>query len=242
MSSFVRLLAVAAALALAGPAHAQSARPPLADRFPGEPRPAAQPPATPPAAGAEVAPRRSPPAPPRVVVCGGVFAKDSSHLKLATFFGSENLAWADVDGPERSKIKASVLYPRDPRRRLEVLWNLEASRSDTQVIVINGQSTWLAPKNLRLGLTLAALEKLNGRPFRLSGFDHENGGMVQNWDGGALATLPGGCQLGVRLAPDPKAPQPARSEVLGDKPFASNDPQMRAVQPKIVEILVGYPP
>ena len=39
-----------------------------------------------------------------------------------------------------------------------------------------GQSTWTAPKGLRLGLPLAALEKLNGKPFKLIEF--ENGGMA----------------------------------------------------------------
>src|SRR5204862_4625727 len=36
------------------------------------------------------------PAPARVIACSGVFAKDSSHLKLATFFGADNITWAKV--------------------------------------------------------------------------------------------------------------------------------------------------
>src|SRR5712671_5910398 len=44
------------------------------------------------------------------------------------------------------------------------------ARRQTSLIVINGQSAWTAPKGLRLGLPLAALEKLNGRPFRMRGF------------------------------------------------------------------------
>src|SRR5262245_60764503 len=87
---------------------------------------------------------------PRVIACNGVFAKESSHLKLATRYDSRNVTFTEVDGPEGTKLMASVLFPKDPKRRLEVLWQNEASRSDTHLIVINGQSTWTAPKGLRL--------------------------------------------------------------------------------------------
>jgi hypothetical protein len=175
----------------------------------------------------------------RTIACSGVFGKDSSHLKLATRFDSRNLAFTEVDGPEGSRLMASVLFPNDPKRRLEVLWQNEASRTETHLIVINGRSTWTAPKGLRLGLPLAALEKLNGKPFRMSGFNQPNGGSAIDWDGGALDRLPGGCRLGIRLAPDAKATEAARNEVMGTE-FVSNDPKMRAVRPIVAEILIGY--
>ena len=176
---------------------------------------------------------------PRAIVCNGVFGKESSHLKLATRFDSRNLTFTEVDGPEGSRLMASVLFANDPRRRLEILWQNEAARSDTHLIVINGQSTWTAPKGLRLGLALAALEKLNGKPFKVSGFDQPNGGSVNDWQGGALEKLPGGCRLGIRLVPDAKATEAARNEVLGTE-FMSSDAKMRAVHPIIAEIIIGY--
>jgi hypothetical protein len=176
---------------------------------------------------------------PRAVVCNGVFGKESSHLKLATRFDSRNLTFTEVDGPEGSRLMASVLFPNDPRRRLEVLWQNDAARADTHLIVINGQSTWTAPKGLRLGLALAALEKLNGKPFKMSGFDQPNGGSVSDWQDGALANLPGGCRLGIRLVPDAKATEAARKEVMGQE-FISSDAKMRAVRPIIAEIIIGY--
>ena len=176
---------------------------------------------------------------PRTIACSGVFSKDSSHLKLATHYDSRNVAFTEVDGPEGSKLMASVLFPTDPKRRLEVLWQNEASRSDTHLIVINGQSTWSAPKGLRLGMALPALEKLNGKPFKLSGFDQPNGGSVTDWQEGALDKLPGGCRVGVRLVADAKAPEAARNELMG-KEFLSSDPKLRAVKPIIAEILIGY--
>lgn len=182
---------------------------------------------------------RPQPQPARVVACAGIFAKDSSHIKIATFVGADNITWTQVAGPEGSRLNATVLYPRDPKRRLEVLWNLESARSDTQLIVINGQSEWTGPKGLKLGMPLATLEKLNGRPFTIKSFGGETGGMVTSWGGGQLASLPGGCKMGVRFAPDPKAPPPTE-ELAGGKDFPSNLPSLKALSPKVAEIIIGY--
>jgi hypothetical protein len=193
-----------------------------------------------PAAGA---PRKAKPKAPatvaRSVTCGGPFARNSSHLRLAQAFGSLNITFTEVEGPDNTKLMASVLFPKDPRRRLEVLWQNEAARSDLQLIVINGRSAWSAPKGLRLGLTLAALEKVNRKPFKLTGFDR-NSSSILDWQGGALASLPGGCKVGMRLAMNSRAPEDARKQVAGRKELISSDAGVRAVRPAVVEILLGY--
>jgi hypothetical protein len=181
-----------------------------------------------------------PAAPTTAVVCSGVFAKDSSHRKLALRYDSRNITYTDVDGPDGTKIKASVLFPTDPKRRLEVLWSNDTDRSDTSVIVITGRSQWTAPKGLKLGLPLDALEKANGRPFKLSGFGPDRIASVLGWQGGTLGSLPGGCKIGVRLVSDRKAPDAARNAVAGERELPSSDGALRAVKPTVSEILIGY--
>jgi hypothetical protein len=53
--------------------------------------------------------------------------------------------------------------------------------------------------------------------------------------------LPGGCAVGMKLAPDPKTSGDIRSRVSGDKDFMSSDPLVRASKPTIEEITIGYP-
>jgi hypothetical protein len=186
-------------------------------------------------------PKPAAPRPPaNVVACNGVFSKDSTHLKLAMKFDSRNVAFDDVDGPDGSKIKASVLYPNDPKRRLEVVWNNDVARTDVSVISINGKSQWTAPKALKLGLPIAVLQKLNGKPFKLGGFGTDGSGSVTGWNGGALSSLPGGCKVGIRLITDSKASPDARSAVSGNKELSSDDPGVLAVKPSVAEILIGY--
>jgi len=198
-------------------------------------RPAASTPTAPKAAAP-----KPPPQPARAVACSGAFAKNSSHLNLATVYKSENVLFTEVDAPEGKKLMASVLFPKDPKRRLEVWWQNEAARTGTHLIVINGQSTWTAPKGLKLGLQFAAIEKLNGKPFKLKGFDKDNVALISDWQGGALEQLPGGCRVGVYLRPDAKASPEARGEMAADKEFVSTDASVRAVKPAVAEIIIGY--
>src|SRR5262245_7784866 len=64
------------------------------------PRAAPAAPAKPVAAVTSSAPRHA--EAPRVIVCSGVFAKDSNHLKLAQMYEAQNITYTEVDGPEGS--------------------------------------------------------------------------------------------------------------------------------------------
>ena len=186
-----------------------------------------------------VAPKRAA-EPPRVVACGGTFARDSDHAKLVAAFKPDNVAFTDVDAGDGRKLKASVVFPKDTKRRLEVWWKDEAARSGTYLVVIGGQSIWTAPKGIRLGLQVPALEKLNGKPFTIKGFDKDGVAAATDWQNGAFEQLPGNCGVRVFLRPDPKASATARNAVSSDKEFASTDGVVRAVKPAISEILIGY--
>jgi len=169
-----------------------------------------------------------------------VFAKNSSHLKLAIKYDSGNLVYDDVVGQGGVKLKASILYPKDPRRRLEVLWNNEQARTDLAVVAINGRSQWSAPGGLKLGLTIAAIEKANGGPFKLSGFGSDGTASITSWEGGSLGKLAGGCKAGVTLSLDRRSPEGARGNVSSANELMSNDNNLKAVKPTISEILIGY--
>jgi hypothetical protein len=174
-----------------------------------------------------------------IVACEGVFGRDSSHAKLAAAFQSRNVAFTQVDAASGT-VMASVLFGKDPKRRLEVWWSKPASRSDTHLIVINGESDWIAPGEIRLGLTLADLEKLNGKPFKLTGFDKASVAALSDWNGGVLSALPGGCKIGVSLRAASATPVSDLRALSADRAFTSADSAMRAANPKVSEILVAY--
>ena len=191
------------------------------------------------AAAHPAAPKMPPPS-AHVVACTGIFSKESNHLRLAMTFDYKNVTFADVDADGGTKVKASIVFPNDPKRRLEVWWSNPAERSGVYLIDIKGKSTWGAPGGMRLGLNLVQLEKLNKKPFKLKGFDKNGVASVSDWDDGALAALPGSCKSGVSLAADPKASPDEVGAMSADKDYSSSDPAVRAVKPTVSEILIGY--
>ena len=177
---------------------------------------------------------------PFIVTCGGVFGRDLNQINLAKAFQSRNVTFTQVDGGSGGKTMASVLFAKDPKRRLEVWWSKPSNRSDTHLIVINGTSEWTAPGELHLGLTLAEMEQLNGKPFKLSGFDKTGVATLTNWNGGTLASPAGGCKIGISLRPTSTAAASAIGGLPADREFTSADAALRAVHPTVSEILVAY--
>ena len=174
-----------------------------------------------------------------VIACSGAFARDSHHLKLTMTYDRKNVDFGEVDaGPGKSM--ATIIYPNDPRLRLEVWWSDVDKRRDLYLIAINGSSTWTGPGGLRLGLSLADLERLNRKPFKLRGFDKDNIATVSDWDHGALAALSGGCKAGVILSAEAKAAAQVLAVLPVDREFSSADEALRAVRPSVTEILIGY--
>jgi hypothetical protein len=154
-------------------------------------------------------------------------------------YDPKNVEFSEVEAGS-GKTMASIIYPKEPKHRLEIWWSNVDKRKDTYLIAINGASTWTGPQGLRLGLSLADLEKLNRKPFKLKGFDKDKVAAVTDWDGGTLAALPGGCKAGVFLRAEAKAAIEVIAALPGDHEFSSTDPALRATRPAVTEILIGY--
>jgi hypothetical protein len=207
------------------------------------PAPVAEPTAVP--SGRKPAKKKSAAAPPArvphaaslrtAVECSGPFAKDSGMLALAVTYDSRNMIFTH-ETVQGVRVGVTVLFPKDARRRLEVWWQ-NPNRTGTYLIDIAGKSIWTAPKGLRLGLDIEELQKLNHKPFKLNGFNEDGVAGVADWEGGELATLPGGCKAGVSLTAKNKT---AAGELPAKDQYSSDDPAMRALKPTVSEILIGY--
>ncbi len=176
------------------------------------------------------------------LTCTGPFGRDASHASITEIVGKENVVFTDVDGAEGEKIKATVLFPKNAQRRIELIWADEKKRKGLATLSLSPESAWIAPNGVRIGMSLAEVEKLNGRAFTLSGFDWDYGGYVTDWKGGALgAAIPGGCTVHVRFTVPDDAPEGPASEVAGDREFPSSDKNMRAVKPIVGSLGFGFP-
>ena len=176
------------------------------------------------------------------LACAPPLGPKSTHAEIVAAFGKENVGFQQIYAAEGEKIGATVVYPKDPARRLELIWMDHKKRSGLASVRLSEKTAWIAPNGVRRGMTIAEVEKLNGRPFTLSGFQWDYGGYVSDWKGGTLdAAVPGGCVVQVRFTLPDDAPDGPASKVAGDSDFSSADKNMRAVKPFVGTLGFGYP-
>ncbi len=180
------------------------------------------------AASAAVA---APKKPEQVVACTDPFAKSVTHASLVKAFGARNVAMQRVGTGEGETQVASVIFPRDKARRIEVLWIDETRRRNPSEIRTGVDSTWRTAQGIRRGMSLSEIEALNGRPFKLYGFGFDYGGTTLDWNGGALDTQDGGCTLTLRFTMREGADNAA--VYVGEESFMSDSEAMRKADPVV---------
>jgi hypothetical protein len=181
---------------------------------------------------------------PDLLACRGPLARDGSEVALAKAFGAGNVTRAAIDVGEGMTQPGTILFAKDPKRRIDILWHDGARRSRPATISVAPTATWRiavpdAEPPIRMGMSLAQVEAANGRPFEILGFGWDRGGHAGDWKGGRLAKPDGGCELSLRFEPEPGFL--AMDAISGDRPFSSADARIRAVKPVVVEVRLRWP-
>jgi hypothetical protein len=151
-----------------------------------------------------------------------------------------------IDVGEGQFEDGSVIHPNKPSLTVLVLWKDSAGRRNPSSIRLRDRSRQVVYDSIGIGTTLKALERLNGRPFALAGFDFDYSGTVTSWMGGRLETISGPvCEIKVRLLPSlPKSSSreqlAAGKATQGDRDFKSSDANMQLLNPRAYEVLLIY--
>lgn len=181
--------------------------------------------------------------------CAAPVGKDADEAALIRAFGAANVTRGDIEGQEAVTEPGAIIFPNDPKRRIEVLWHFTDERRQPRSITIKNGSTWTVAARrgdkarIAVGMQLAQVEAINGRPFLLNGFGWANGGYLYDAKGGALADRRG-CRIDVHFSPDEKIERARPSivgRVSGGRRFSSSDPAMRAAKPTVSTIELSWP-
>lgn len=190
---------------------------------------------------------QSPTSTPSVTLDCTAFTKAIDEAALVKRFGRENVVNTKIDGAEGVSVRGTVVFPKDPTRRLEVYWYDEAKRRRLATIAVRGTSEWMvrtpgkARSAIGLKTSIDDIEEANERPFLINGFGWDYGGYGAGWKGGKLDNIEGGCSIAVRFNPDPKAQGKALDKVSGENQFGSSDRGIRAVKPFLSSITLDWP-
>jgi len=178
------------------------------------------------------------------LACSGPFARDADEAALIKAFGTANVQRARIEIGEGEKAAGAILFPKDRKRRLELIWRDGKKRRGPGTIYVREGSAWSvagpASERLAIGSALSAVEATNGKPFSILGFDWDYSGTANDWQGGKLAKAFGGCKLTIRFGYPKGADAQALDRLSGDKEFSSSNPDMRLVKPTAYEILLSW--
>ena len=185
-----------------------------------------------------VSPAHTAPRDAAVLDCAGPFTRHATHASLVKAFGKDKVALRNVGVGEGETVKASVIFPRDKARRIEVLWIDEKARRKPSEIRIDDTSAGRTTHGITAKMSLADVEALNGKPFKLYGFGFDYGGTVLDWDGGRLAAQNGGCTLSLRFTMREAADN---SGIYGEeRSFMSDDAAMSKAAPVVEAISLRF--
>jgi hypothetical protein len=153
---------------------------------------------------------------------------------------------------------ATVIYGDDPAAALTIFWS-KPGKGPHPALIAHPESInlcygnanppktckWHLANNISFGTSLRELERLNGRPFQLAGFEWDFSGMVTNWNEGRLQRVLNNCgQVWLRLQPRYSSAGPTArqqrlyQQVMGDSNFLSNNAAMQQLNPVVYAIAV----
>src|SRR5262249_52958270 len=96
-------------------------------------------------------------------------------------YGSANVVQQNIPGAEGEEAPGTVVFPNEPARRIEIMWNDTPGRTNPSSISVSGvegqRSQWTGPHGLALGENMSDVERANGGAFVLYGFEWDYGGI-----------------------------------------------------------------
>ncbi|HEX8492125.1 MAG TPA: hypothetical protein VF658_04730 [Pyrinomonadaceae bacterium] len=180
---------------------------------------------------------------PRVRV--GAITSRTSEAALKRIYGRRNVRSTKVSLGEGEYESGTVIYPNDPNRIIEIVWKDPRRKRFPKRVQLSGEkSVWKTRHGISLGTSLKELERINGKPFVLTGFGWDYEGTIVSWEGGKLEREfeRGGRVVLLRLSNQTNhgvSGEDAGS-VAGDRDFPSNNRVMQQINPKVYQIIVEF--
>ncbi len=165
----------------------------------------------------------------------GPVTEQTSREELAQLFGEENLTDEEINIGEGFTEPGTRVDLGD--RSFTVIW-ADATRTEA-LEVRNFGSAWETPEGIHVGMPFSELQDKLGA-FELYGFAWDYGGTVA-LEGTPLAEYEE--MLILRVHPNQNAAQTAPDDyqaVIGDVLYASTNPHMEALEPKVGEMIVRF--
>jgi hypothetical protein len=141
--------------------------------------------------------------------------------QLIEMYGQNNVVQRlarDLNGNETNS-QAWFVFP-DTDNEMQVIFNGERGNIIT---FTKEHSKWKSPFGIKVGDPLDKVIKVNGKAFKFNAFEWDNGGVVSDWDGGAIDGKGVALVLKATNSGDPSE----YDKVTGDKKIKSDMPVLK---------------
>jgi hypothetical protein len=189
-----------------------------------------------------------------LISCGPESAinENTSEAGLREIFG-DAVQRKDIDIGEGETEPGTLVFGSDPKRAISIIWRDPQTRLHPKWVKLisvsqEGSSAeknlWHTANGISLGTSLRTAEQINGKSFKLLGFEFDGSGHVTSWDGGKLAEAnTATCSLNLNFGPEnttSEAVQNLMVQVSGDTEFSSAHPAMQKLNPKVDLIEIEF--
>ncbi len=182
------------------------------------------------------------------ITCGSPIAWDATEESLKAQFGAENVVHKDLGGPEGTEMFGTQIYSGDAKKTFDIVWTDEEKWANPAIITVNqvwsedGETAtnpdWVSAEGIKAGMSIEEVEKINGKPFKLSGFGWDYGGNATSWEGGKLEPA-ADAKCGVSISFNQTA-ENVPDSTQGDKEIVSNGKDVIASKPVVSRYTVYY--
>lgn len=177
----------------------------------------------------------------------GAITRAAGELDLVRAYGLGNVRNQSVHVGEGIAERGTVVFPDDPTRAAAVLWkDLQNNWLPERVQITGSRSLWRTAQGIALGTSLKDIERMNGRPFALTGFGWDYGGTIIAWMQGRLEReFTKGGRIIFRLRPAGRSPASGAARrlivsVSGDRVFRSSHSAMRQINPRVYQMIIEF--
>ncbi len=168
---------------------------------------------------------------------------NSSEADLKKSYGDAEVIGFEVPLGEGETKPGTVVFPNDSKKRIEILWIEPNTKRNPERIQISGRdSIWHTAEGISIGTDLKKLEKINGKPFGLAGFNWDYAGTVLSWKGSIMEKpFQEKGRVLLRLIPSEKFKRtPDILKVSGEKEILSSHHLMQKMNPSVYQIIVNF--
>lgn len=157
----------------------------------------------------------------------GPIEKGMTLFGLKTMFGGGKVKAVKIPGAEGEEIDGARLFG-GTEREIEILFNPEGDEKEIWDVRIIGKG-WKFANGLTKKMSIAEIEKVNGKPYQVNGFGWDYGGWA-NFEGGKLEG-----KVSIRFSPEGDVDD----SLSGDKQIPSTNKKLRAAKVSMTDISVS---